>query len=288
MNLLQHIAQSRQQLRKSELKVADHVLNDPASVMHSSMAELAHGVSEPTIVRFCRAIGCSGFQDLKLKLAQSLAAGASFGQFSIHESDSVADFSLKIFDTTLHSLMEVREHLDTHALERAIAAIAHAQRVEFYGFGASGAVASDAQHKFFRLLLSAAAYSDPHMQAMSALTLKPSDVAICISQSGRSKDLLITANLVREAGATLITLCPSQTPLADLATVNLAIDVHEDTDIYTPLTSRIAHLVVIDVLAMGVAMARGPDLVNHLKSVKRSLRLSPKVMKNQEERGEPS
>ncbi|MCO3897258.1 transcriptional regulator, partial [Pseudomonas aeruginosa] len=67
-----------------------------------------------------------------------------------------------------------------------------------------------------------------------------------------------------------------------------AIDVHEDTDIYTPLTSRIAHLVVIDVLAMGVAMARGPDLVNHLKSVKRSLRLSPKVMKNQEERGEPS
>ncbi|MCQ9754086.1 transcriptional regulator, partial [Pseudomonas aeruginosa] len=73
-----------------------------------------------------------------------------------------------------------------------------------------------------------------------------------------------------------------------LATVNLAIDVHEDTDIYTPLTSRIAHLVVIDVLAMGVAMARGPDLVNHLKSVKRSLRLSPKVMKNQEERGEPS
>ncbi|EBX2782511.1 transcriptional regulator, partial [Salmonella enterica subsp. enterica serovar Hadar] len=103
MNLLQHIAQSRQQLRKSELKVADHVLNDPASVMHSSMAELAHGVgvSEPTIVRFCRAIGCSGFQDLKLKLAQSLAAGASFGQFSIHESDSVADFSLKIFDTTL-------------------------------------------------------------------------------------------------------------------------------------------------------------------------------------------
>ncbi|MCO2665404.1 transcriptional regulator, partial [Pseudomonas aeruginosa] len=62
----------------------------------------------------------------------------------------------------------------------------------------------------------------------------------------------------------------------------------EDTDIYTPLTSRIAHLVVIDVLAMGVAMARGPDLVNHLKSVKRSLRLSPKVMKNQEERGEPS
>ena len=114
MNLLQHIAQSRHLLRKSELKVADHVLLDPAAVMHSSMADLAQsvGVSEPTIVRFCRAIGCGGFQDLKLKLAQSLAAGASFGQFAIHEDDSVADFSLKIFDTTLHTLMDVREKLD--------------------------------------------------------------------------------------------------------------------------------------------------------------------------------
>jgi len=288
VNLLQHIAQSRSSLRKSELKVADHVLLDPAAVMHSSMADLAHvvGVSEPTIVRFCRAIGCLGFQDLKLKLAQSLAAGASFGQFAISENDSVTDFALKIFDTTLHTLMEVREKLDSDALERAVAAMAVAERVEFYGFGASGAVATDAQHKFFRLLLSAAAYSDPHMQAMSAVTLKPTDVAICISQSGRSKDLLITANVVRESGATLITLCPSQTPLAELATINLAIDVQEDTEIYTPLTSRIAHLVVIDVLAMGVAMARGPSLVNHLKSVKRSLRslrLSPKSVKTHED-----
>jgi RpiR family carbohydrate utilization transcriptional regulator len=182
--------------------------------------------------------------------------------------------------------MEVRENLDPHALQMAVSAMATAQRVEFYGFGASGAVAADAQHKFFRLLLSAAAYSDPHMQAMSAVTLKPTDVAVCISQSGRSKDLLITANLVRESGANLITLCPSQTPLAELSTVNLAIDVHEDTEIYTPLTSRIAHLVVIDVLAMGVAMARGPSLVNHLKSVKRSLRslrLSPKSIKAHED-----
>lgn len=286
MNLLQHIAQSRGTLRKSELKVADYVLLDPAMVMHSSMADLstAVGVSEPTIVRFCRAIGCMGFQDLKLKLAQSLAAGASFGQFAIQEHDSVVEISQKIFDTTLHTLMEVRERLDPKALEKAIAAIVAADRVEFYGFGASGAVATDAQHKFFRLLLNAAAYSDPHMQAMSAVTLKPNDVAICISQSGRSKDLLITANLVRESGAFLITLCPGQTPLADLASVSLAIDVHEDTEIYTPLTSRIAHLVVIDVLAMGVAMARGPELVNHLKSVKRSLRslrLSPKAARSQ-------
>ena len=86
MNLLNHIAETRSELRKSELKVADYVLSEPALVMHSSMADVAQavGVSEPTIVRFCRAIGCQGFQDLKLRLAQSLVAGASFGQFAIH------------------------------------------------------------------------------------------------------------------------------------------------------------------------------------------------------------
>ncbi|MBQ0742872.1 MAG: transcriptional regulator HexR [Pseudomonas sp.] len=274
MNLLQHIAASRLLLRKSELKVADHVLAHAALVMHSSMADLARevGVSEPTIVRFCRAIGCTGFQDLKLRLAQSLAAGASFGQFSISEDDNTDQLSHKIFDTTLATLMEVRESLDPLRLEQAIAALSVARRVEFYGFGASGAVASDAQHKFFRLQVSTAAYSDPHMQAMSAVTLGPEDVAVAISQTGRTKDLLHSATLVAETGATLICLCPSHTPLADLGSIHIAIDVTEDTDIYTPLSSRIAHLVVIDVLAMGMAMRRGPELVNHLKNVKRSLR----------------
>lgn len=274
MNLLQHIAANRQILRKSELKVADYVLTNAAQVMHSSMADLARevGVSEPTIVRFCRAIGCTGFQDLKLKLAQSLAAGASFGQFSINEDDSVDELSHKIFDTTLATLMDVRERLDPVAMEQAIAAMAEAPRVEFYGFGASGAVASDAQHKFFRLQVSTAAYSDPHMQAMSAVTLGLHDVVVAISQTGRTKDLLHSATLVVETGATLISLCPSHTPLAELGRIHIPIDVIEDTDIYTPLSSRIAHLVVIDVLAMGMAMRRGPELVNHLKSVKRSLR----------------
>jgi len=281
VNLLQQIAKVQPALRKSEAKVASVVLQEPAAVLHSSMAALAQrsAVSEPTVLRFCRALGCRGFLDFKLSLAQSLAAGASFAQFAVSPEDSVADFSRKIFDTTLHSLMALREQLDGQALGHAIALCANAPRIEFYGFGASGVVAMDAQHKFFRLLLSAAAYSDPHMQAMSAVTLKPADVAVCISQSGRSKDLLITAHLVREAGAGLITLCPGQTPLAELSSVNLAIEVEEDTEIYTPLTSRIAHLVVIDVLAVGVAMARGPDLVEHLKSVKRSLRslrLAPK------------
>src|SRR5690606_30960068 len=128
VNLLKHIAHSRHLLNKSELKGVEMVLQNHALCIHNSMADMYHNyvVSEPTIVRFCRAIGCSGFQDLKLRLAQSLAAGASFGHFAIHEDDSVNDFALKIFDTTLHTLIEVREKLDVQALQKAITAIAQA------------------------------------------------------------------------------------------------------------------------------------------------------------------
>ena len=274
MNLLQHIAQSRHLLRKSELKVADHVLLDPAAVMHSSMADLAHsvGISEPTIVRFCRAIGCSGFQDLKLKLAQSLAAGASFGQFAIHEDDSVADYSLKIFDTTLHTLMDVREKLDPVALQRAVTAMSQAQRVEFYGFGASGAVAADAQHKFFRLGVTSLATSDGHMQVMSATLLGPGDCVVIISNSGRTRDLMDAADIARKNGATTIAITASGSPLASACQVHLAADHPEGYDRYSPMVSRLLHLLIIDVLATCVALRIGPALQPALEQMKNNLR----------------
>jgi len=287
-NLLEQIQNRLEDLNKAERKVAEVILLNPEQATRFSIAALAQAskVSEPTVNRFCRSFGVSGYPELKLQLAQSLASGAAYVSRAVEADDNPEAYTKKIFGSAIASLDSALQALDPNLISRAVDLLIQARQIHFFGLGASAPVALDAQHKFFRLLLTAAAYSDPHMQAMSAVTLKPSDVAICISQSGRSKDLLITANVVRESGATLITLCPSQTPLAELATINLAIDVQEDTEIYTPLTSRIAHLVVIDVLAMGVAMARGPGLVNHLKSVKRSLRslrLSPKTTKHHED-----
>lgn len=109
------------------------------------------------------------------------------------------------------------------------------------------------------------------MQNMSAVTLKEGDVVVAISQTGRTKALVASVRLAREAGATVIGLCPSDSPLAEEVTLPLYIDVHEDTEIYTPMSSRIAHLVLVDVLAVGVAKTRGPKLAEQLKSVKKSL-----------------
>ncbi|GHB00713.1 transcriptional regulator [Modicisalibacter luteus] len=259
--------------RRSEQKVARFVLRNPEEVIHMRIVDLATEakVSEPTVVRFCRALGCGGFQDFKLRLAQMLASGSQFAQFSMNDSDSVAEFSHSIFDSTVGTLLSVRDRMDIESLSKAINALAMANRVEFYGFGASGAVAFDAQHKFFRLQISTSAYADPHMQNMSAATLKEGDVVVAISQTGRTRALVDSVRMARDAEATVIGLCPSGSPLAAEVTLPLYIDVHEDTEIYTPMSSRVAHLVLIDVLAVGVAKTRGPKLAEQLKAVKRSL-----------------
>ncbi|OUS33301.1 transcriptional regulator ['Osedax' symbiont bacterium Rs2_46_30_T18] len=273
-NLLKSIESARDKLRKSEQKVADFVLEHAEDVIHMRIIDLAAkaNVSEPTVVRFCRALDYDGFQDFKLTLAQGLASNPNFEQFTLDTDDSVKDFQKKIFDSMIGNLINIRDHLEPAQIERAIDALAKARRIEFYGFGASAAVCSDAQHKFHRLQISAAAHSDPHMQIISAVTMNEQDVVVAISQTGRTKDMLHTCKLVRETGATLLTLCPGNTPLADLASISIAIDLEEDKDLSALMSSRVLHLVVMDVLAVGVAMKLGPRVLDHLKTIKRSLR----------------
>lgn len=272
-NIVNAIAQGREQLRKSERKVADYVLAHASEVIHMRIVDLAQEahVSEPTVVRFCRAIGCDGFQSFKLALAQYVAHSPQFGQFSLSEHDSASDYTYKVFDATMDSLKRVRDSLDTRLIEKAVAALVRARRVEFYGVGASSAVAIDAQHKFFRLKIASHAHADAHMQVMAAMSLGPQDVVVAISQSGRTRALLDAVQLARAAGATVIALAPGSTPVAEACDIPITVDIEEDTDRYTPLPSRIAHLAVIDVLAVGVAKAMGPAAGEHLQALDRGL-----------------
>ena len=270
--LFDEMRRRMEHFRRSEQKVARFVLRNPDEVIHMRIVDLATEakVSEPTVVRFCRALGCNGFQDFKLKLAQMLASGSQFAQFSMNDSDSVAEFSHSIFDSTVGTLLSIRDRLDNEALNKTINALAMANRVEFYGYGASGAVAFDAQHKFFRLQLSTAALTDPHIQHMSAISLGNDDVVVAISQSGQTRALLQSVNLAKEAGATVIGLTPENTPLSEICSIPIYVNMEEDMQAFTPVSSRIAHLVVIDVLAMGVAQHRKPLLKEHLKRLQKS------------------
>ena len=272
-NLLQTITAVRAELRKSERKVADCVLDDPEEVMHMRIVDLAQAanVSEPTVVRFCRAIGCDGFQSFKMELAQYVANNPRARQFRLSEQTSAREYTANVFDSIIDTLKRVRETIDADAIEAAVQALAAAKRVEFYGFGASSAVAMDAQHKFFRLQISSAAYADPHIQAMSALSLSEADVVVAISQTGRTNALLEAIALAQQAGARVIGLAPGGTPIALQCDIPIHIDIEEDTDNYTPLPSRIAHLAVIDVLAVGVARTKGEAIDGHLRRLNKEL-----------------
>ena len=282
MSMLDRIRASIPALPPAEQRVAKLVLNDPrsfASLPVSELAERAH-VSKPTVVRFCRSVGYDGLSDFKLKLAGSVNEGVPFVHRAVDEDDKPGDLIVKVIDNAVSALLKYRNDAAGHAFERAIGALTEAvrqgKRIEFYGVGNSGIVAQDAQHKFFRLGVNAIACSDGHVQVMSATMLRPGDCAVVISNSGRSRDLLDAADIARRKGATVIVITCSGSPLAQLAQshnqVLLAADHPEDYDRYSPMVSRLLHLVVVDILTTAVALRLPGELRPMLQEIKKNLR----------------
>jgi RpiR family transcriptional regulator, carbohydrate utilization regulator len=273
LNLLGDVEAALPRLSRSERRVAELVLAHPAEVVEHSIMVLARraDVSEPTIVRFCRSVGCSGFQDLKVRLAQSLGAGLHHLNMDIEPGDGAAEYIGKVFDANISTLISVRNRLDADAVSRAVEALARARKIEFYGFVASGAVAMDAQHKFFHFAVPCVAYTDLHMQLMSAAALGPEDVVVAISHTGRTRDLVASVSLARRSGATVIGVTDPDSPLGQLCSIVVGAPVPENTDVYMPTLSRIAHLLVIDVLAVGVALRGGPAMAERLERMKEVL-----------------
>lgn len=259
----------------AERRVADTVLAKPNAVIHFSIAKLAReaGVSEPTVVRFCRILGFEGFKEFKLRLAQGLVAGTDYVHQEVKPGDDAATYIKRIGLFAVNGLSGVVRQLDPVAVEQAVATLAGARRIEFYGFGASAAVAVDAHHKFFRLGIPCNAYSDSHMQAMSASTLGPGEVVVAISHTGRSRELIESVRLARTAGGVVIGITTSDSPLAQECSQVLAVDLHEDTDVFTPMLSRLAHLLLIDILVVGVSLLRGEQVTDRLQRMKKALSL---------------
>ncbi len=271
--MLEQIARVAPGLPAAERKVAQCLLEQPHRFMRTSVAEIAREaqVSQPTVIRFARSLGYAGLQELKLRLAASLSEGTPFVHASVGEHDAMPEVTVKVFDNVINALMRCRNASSAQALERACALIAGARRVEFYGLGNSGIVAADAQHKFFRYGISTVAYADPHTQSMAASLLGPHDMLVAISNSGRTQALLEAVRIARDGGCSVIALTAPGSPLAELASVRIFAESDEDSDVYSPMTSRILHLTLIDVLAVGVALKLGPGLAETLRKTKRSL-----------------
>ena len=266
-------------LAPAEQRVGQLVLADPRAFSNLPVSELASRaqVSKPTVVRFCRSMGYDGLSDFKLKLAGSVSEGVPFIHRSVDVDDKTSDVLVKVIDNTVAAFLKYRNDASTVALEKAALALAAThktgRRVEFFGVGNSGIVAQDAQHKFFRLGITSIAYSDGHMQVMSASLLGPGDCVVIISNSGRTRDLMDACDIARKNGATVIVITASGSPLASEGHIHLSADHPEGFDRYSPMVSRLLHLMIIDILVTCVALRIGADTLQPLLSeMKHNLR----------------
>lgn len=270
-DLLERLAALRPQLSRAETLVADVVLAAPASVPRKNLAALAAeaDVSEPTVLRFCRSLGLDGYAHFKIALAEALAAGgAAYVHRDIGFGDDIEAVKQKVFDSSINAITELRRSIDDDLLQQAADRIRKARRLDLVGVGLSNTVAYDAQQKFMRLDLICQSLHDPHLQTMSAATLRPGDVLLAFSYNGRIKDVLRNVRVARECGAYVIAVTRSDSPLAKVADLTLAIDTPEDTFLYAPMATRLAHFVMVDLLATLVALGRGPEIIPRLEYVK--------------------
>jgi RpiR family carbohydrate utilization transcriptional regulator len=272
-NILETVRRMAPQLRRSDRKVADLVLADPHRMLTATVADTATraGVSQPTVIRFATAIGCAGYQDFKLRLARSLAFGTPATHSVLLDDDAPDTVIEKIFDYTITSLDWARRRLDRAALGRAIDVLAGARSIEFFGLGASGVVAGDAQQKFPLFGVPCGAQADSHQQVMAASMMRPGDVAVVISHTGATRSISDVARVARENGAQVIGIVGTVTALAEQCDVVLLVETLDNTDVYTPTTSRIAALVVIDVLSTSVALRRDPAHRERIAAMKHRL-----------------
>ncbi len=280
--MLDRIQSQSAELSPAEQRVAQLLLNNPQAFIETAVETLAQqaGVSQPTVVRMTRSLGYSGLIDLKLKLAGSLSEGQREGVPFIHshvqETDSTAQILDKLIDNTAAALLNYRKEASSQAIEQAVDVMfeTHARkgRLEFYGVGNSGIVAQDAEHKFFRLGFHTASHSDGHLQMMSASMLGVGDCVLVISNSGHTRDLLDASEIAGSNGATVMVITASNSPLAKAADIHLAADHPESYEQFSPMLSRLLHLLILDILATAVALRIGGEtLAPQLRTIKHNL-----------------
>ena len=272
-NIFALIESRRDRMRPSHGKVADEVLRDWQFVVDGTLAAVAQraAVSEPTVIRFCREIGCSGFRELKIRLAKSIAFGLPATSLVLSLEDRTETVSEKIFDSSLSSIDRCRRHLDLERIQEAVDLLVKARHIEFFGYGASGIVAQDAQQKFALFGCTCSYQIDSHQQYIAASMMREGDVAVAISNTGTTRSVIEFARTARLGGARVIAISGSDSPIIEQCDVGLVVETLENTELYTPMISRLAMLIVIDILATSVAIKHGSAHSAKINEMKKGL-----------------
>ena len=243
-------------LTKSEKAIALYISEHRDSIMEQSISTIAGATSsaEITVSRFCKKLGFQGLQSLKVALAAEVHSPAVAYQ-SIQPEDSARDIAGKMFRNIMDGLQDTLKILDFQAVEKAAKTMMAARRIAIYGFGNSATVCRDMETRFLRFGMVVQAYADSHMQVTSASLLNHRDLAIAISHTGASRDLLETVHVAQSRGAKILAITSyAQSPLAktaDIALIGMGREIHYQSE---AVASRLVHMAIADLLYMAIAM----------------------------------
>ena len=275
-DIISVIKQSAPTLRPSERRVADAILADVDFALHSANGELARraGVSEPTVTRFSRAVGCAGVRELKVKLAQSLVVGRIYLEEPPDAGSNPGKPTVwqMILEDIHRAINTAERQLVVADFERAAAAIASCGKLVTFGVGGgSTMVATEAKHRFFRLGVAVSNYSDGQLMRMVAATLDKKDVVLAISATGRPKEMVDAVTIARDYGATVIAVTKPNSPLAAAADIPLGLYVPETPNALKPTASRYAFLAAVDLLAALTAYRSPRETQERMRRIKYAL-----------------
>ena len=273
-SILLKIKELYSQMGGSERKIADWIISNFQEIIGLSINELASrcGCGEATIVRFSRRLGLSGYQELKLKIAQESANTVQSGMIGIEEGDRCYDIFTKRIRDIAVALENTKSVLNPEEIEKAATVIKDARRIVIFGLGNSASIAVDAQHKFLRAGLDAIAYCDNHMQAIAASHLHKGDAAIGVSHSGASIDVVDALKISREAGAT--TICVTNfgsSPINEYSDIILNTRSEETKYSILAMSSRIAQLAIFDAIYTYIVMHSNKAAVRAIKDAETAL-----------------
>lgn len=274
IDIISRIRQLDGRFSRREQQVADFVLSHLDSVVEMSQNEIAEAadVSVATVNRFCSSLGCDGFREFRITLAQSVAVSLQYLGGPGRDGSASGQLVTQVFGALVDTLQLARSQLDDATLQQAIDRLAGARRITFIGVGGGSAnVAREGANRFFRLGIPAEAHADGYLQRMVASTLGPGDVVFAISSSGQPAELLDAVAIARQYAASTICLTRTDSELAGAVDVAVTVDIPEDQDIYKPSASRLVFMAIIDVIAAGVARQRPEEVKELLRRIRTSL-----------------
>ncbi|CDQ19153.1 DNA-binding transcriptional regulator, MurR/RpiR family, contains HTH and SIS domains [Halobacillus karajensis] len=263
----------KDKLPPSEKKIAEFIIAQPHEAIHCTATQLGRlsSTSSAAVIRLCKSLGLKGLQELKLRISGDLQKKPEARYRDIQPGEASDSIVEKVTNNSLQAIRETTEMVDYRTLAEAVNVLKEAENIHFFGVGASGIIAQDAQQKFLRINKPTSAFTDMHNAAMNIANVSEKDVVFGISFSGETYETAEIMEIAKKKGARTISLTRyGQSPVTAHADVSLFISASRE--IPAPFrsgatSSRLAQLHMIDILFVNIVTEQWDEASNYFHEI---------------------